>query len=71
MVTPKVFRKTVASAIERAVDIETASAQLGHSGSTVTRLHYIEPAKLDPDVRGVLDQFSPVSGGYSVGASGE
>ncbi len=60
-VTPKVFRKTVATAIERAVDIETAAAQLGHSASAVTRMHYVERARSGPDVRHVLDEFSPVS----------
>lgn len=60
-VTPKVFRKTVATAIERAVDIETAAAQLGHSASAVTRMHYVERARTGPDVRHVLDEFSPVS----------
>lgn len=69
-VTPKVFRKTVATAVERSADIETAAAQLGHSGPTVTRLHYVERAAVGPDVRHVLDEFSPVSGGFRVGDTG-
>lgn len=69
-VTPHVFRKTVATALERAADIETASAQLGHSGPAVTRVHYIEKTVVGPDVRHVLDQFAPVSRGFSVGGAG-
>ncbi|WLP90217.1 tyrosine-type recombinase/integrase [Gordonia sp. NB41Y] len=60
-VTPKVFRKTVATAIERAMDIESAAAQLGHSGTAVTRMHYVERTRSGPDARHVLDEFSPVS----------
>lgn len=69
-VTPHVFRKTVATAVERAADIEAASAQLGHSGTAVTRVHYIEKTMLGPDVRDVLEQYSPVSRGFSVGDTG-
>jgi integrase len=69
-VTPHVFRKTVATAVERSADIETAAAQLGHSGPTVTRVHYVEKTATGPDVRHVLDEFSPVSRGFSVGETG-
>ncbi len=66
-VTPKVYRKTVATAIDRAADIETAARQLGHSRSTTTQAHYVERLLVAPDVRDVLDEFGPVSRGFSVG----
>lgn len=66
-VTPKVYRKTVATAIDRAADIETAARQLGHSRSATTRAHYVERLLIAPDVRHVLEEFGPVSRGFSVG----
>lgn len=61
-VTPHTFRKTVATAIDRSADIESAAAQLGHAGPDVTRVHYIQRVSIGPDMREVLDQFSPVRG---------
>lgn len=58
-VTLHVFRKTVATAVERSADIETASAQLGHAGTEVTRRHYIQRAAVGPDVRHVLEALHP------------
>lgn len=58
--TPHVFRKTVATAIERAADIESAAAQLGHAGPDVTRIHYVQRVAVGPDMRDVLEQFSPI-----------
>jgi integrase len=55
--TPKTFRKTVATAIRDGVDIESAGAQLGHSNSEVTRKFYAAREYLGPDVRDILDQF--------------
>ncbi|MCZ0913804.1 hypothetical protein O0V02_15505 [Gordonia amicalis] len=66
-VTPKVYHETVATAIDRAADIETAARQLGHSRSTTTQAHYVERLLVAPDVRDVLDEFGPVSRGFSVG----
>lgn len=55
--TPKTFRKTVATAIRDGRDIENAGAQLGHSSSEITRKFYAARAYLGPDVRDILDQF--------------
>ncbi|WP_328856354.1 site-specific integrase [Williamsia herbipolensis] len=66
-VTPHTLRKTTATTIEREVDIEAAAAQLGHSGSRVTREHYVERAAQAPDLRSALDALAPVSGGFRVG----
>lgn len=56
-VTPHSFRRTVATLIDREADAEAAATQLGHSGSAVTKRHYIEKAVVTPDLTAVLDQF--------------
>jgi integrase len=56
-VTPKTFRKTVATAIRDGSDIEEAGAQLGHANSAVTRKFYAAREYLGPDVRDILSQF--------------
>lgn len=56
-VTPKTFRKTVATAIRDGRDIADAGAQLGHSNSEVTRRFYAAREYLGPDVRDILEQF--------------
>lgn len=56
-VTPHVFRKTVATVLDRETDLSTASAQLGHAGTGVTSRHYVERAAMGPDVREVLDRL--------------
>lgn len=58
-VTPKVFRKTAATAIERAFGAEAAAAQLGHSSPDITRRHYIDRATEAPDNRAALERFAP------------
>jgi integrase len=58
-VTPKVFRKTAATAIERDFGAEAAAAQLGHSSPDITRKHYIDRATEAPDNRAALDRFAP------------
>lgn len=40
---PHGARKTAATLIARAVDIESAAAQLGHSGTLTAERHYVEP----------------------------
>lgn len=60
-VTPKTFRKTAATAIEREFGAEAAAAQLGHSGPDITRKHYIDRAHLAPDNTSALDAFNPFS----------
>ncbi|MCU1438876.1 MAG: hypothetical protein JWP66_1963 [Naasia sp.] len=56
-VTPKTFRKVVATLIRDSVDLQTASAQLGHSSSTVTAKHYAGRVHEGPDVTAVLEQL--------------
>ena len=56
-VTPHSFRKTVATLIDRERGDHDASAQLGHSGTAVTRKHYIERATEAPDLTAVLNQL--------------
>lgn len=56
-VTPHSFRKTVATLIDREATTEDAAAQLGHSGTAVTRKHYIEKAASAPDLTAVLNQL--------------
>jgi len=51
-VTPHTFRKTVATLI---ADAEVAANQLGHSGSAVTKKHYIPRTFIAPDVRDRLE----------------
>ncbi|EHK82142.1 tyrosine-type recombinase/integrase [Rhodococcus pyridinivorans] len=56
-VTPHSFRRTVATLIDREATTEDAASQLGHSGTAVTRKHYIEKAAAAPDLTAVLEQF--------------
>ncbi len=56
-VTPHSFRRTVATLIDREATTEDAASQLGHSGTAVTRKHYIEKAAAAPDLTDVLEQF--------------
>lgn len=56
-VTPHIFRKTVASALDAARDLRTAADQLGHTGTEVTRRHYVEKTHQGPDVRDTLEQL--------------
>lgn len=56
-VTPHSFRRTVATLVDREATTEDAATQLGHSGTAVTRKHYIEKAAMAPDLTSVLDQL--------------
>lgn len=56
-VTPHSFRRTVATLIDRESTTEDAASQLGHSGTAVTRKHYIEKATAAPDLTEVLDRL--------------
>lgn len=59
-VTSHVFRKTVATLIEREIDAKTASQQLGHANEKVTKEHYIEPRpNVAPDVSELLQRHGP------------
>lgn len=56
-VTPKSFRKAVATLLERELGLEAAQGQLGHKpGSGVTRKHYIEQRHQGPDATLILDR---------------
>ncbi|MHA7295533.1 tyrosine-type recombinase/integrase [Arthrobacter sp. HLT1-21] len=60
-VTPHVFRKTVATLIERELDAVTASKVLGHADEKVTIEHYIERRpNIAPDVSSILQRHGPV-----------
>ncbi|QKS13910.1 tyrosine-type recombinase/integrase [Curtobacterium sp. Csp1] len=50
-VTPKTFRKTVGKLIRDEVDLETASAALGHSNTKITEDHYTGRVVDGPDIR--------------------
>lgn len=56
-VTPHSFRRTVATLIDREATTEDAASQLGHSGTAVTRKHYIEKAAAAPDLTAVLNKL--------------
>ena len=56
-VTPHVVRKTVATWISEQVDAETASKQLGHSSSAITREFYIAKPAIAADVAHVLEEL--------------
>jgi integrase len=56
-VTPKSFRKTVLTMIDREASLEDASAQAGHSGTAVTKTHYVQKAAEAPDNSKILDVF--------------
>ncbi|WP_165362721.1 tyrosine-type recombinase/integrase [Promicromonospora panici] len=60
-ITPKTFRKSVGTAVERGADIEAAAAQLGHSRSAVTAKHYVEVAAIGPDHREILERFGGIA----------
>ncbi len=57
MVTPHSFRKTVATLVDREHGSGDAASQLGHSGTAVTKRHYIEKAIEAPDLTDVLEQL--------------
>ncbi|PZE23896.1 tyrosine recombinase XerC [Curtobacterium sp. MCBD17_028] len=57
-ITPKTFRKAVATVLDREDGIDVAAAQLGHSSNAVTKKHYAAKAKVGPDVRTILDRFA-------------
>ena len=56
-VTPHVFRKTVATLVDRGSDTETAAALLGHSGTAVTHAHYVQRLHEAPDMSELLEAF--------------
>ena len=57
-VVPHSVRKTVVTAVERAVGLEAAARQAGHGSSDVTRRHYVERGVEVPDYTAALDAYS-------------
>lgn len=57
-VTPHMFRKTVATLIDRLVDAEAAARLLGHSSSATTKQFYIERDRHAPDVSAIIQSFA-------------
>lgn len=57
-VTPHSFRRTVATVIARASDLEDAAAQLGHTGTAITARHYVEQDAAAPDLTAILDALA-------------
>ncbi len=69
-VSPKTFRKTVATILADELGMDAAAEQLGHTSPEITRRHYAQRRKVTSDVRHVLDRLAPVSalsGGFPVG----
>lgn len=56
-ITPKTFRKVVATLIRDDENLETAASQLGHSNTDVTRRFYAAKEKQGPDVASILELF--------------
>lgn len=57
-VVPHTVRKSVVTAVERALGLEAAARQAGHSSSEITRKHYVERSVTVPDYTAALDEFS-------------
>lgn len=53
-VTPRHFRRTVATTIDRTAGLQSAADQLGHADTRVTSRHYVERLYEGPDVREAL-----------------
>lgn len=60
-VTPRTFRKTVSTEVERDHGAEAASKQLGHSSPDVTRKHYIARSVDAGDYTDTLERLNPFS----------
>ncbi|MCU1408515.1 MAG: site-specific integrase [Microbacteriaceae bacterium] len=56
-VTPKTFRKAVATLVAAEAGVEAASEQLGHASTAITSKHYVEQTHRGPDVRDILQRF--------------
>lgn len=55
---PHSIRKSVVTAVERSIGLEAAAQQAGHSGSEITRRHYVERSVTVPDYTAALDEYS-------------
>jgi integrase len=52
------FRKTVATLLDRERTTDDAAAQLGHSSPAATRTHYVQKAHETPDMTEVLQELA-------------
>jgi integrase len=57
-VTPKTFRKAVATLVATEAGDEIAAGQLGHESPAITKRHYIRRLHEGPDVRAILEMFA-------------
>lgn len=57
-VTPRAFRKLVATTLERALGSGAAGKQLGHASEATTKAHYIQPSRLGPATDVLSDLFA-------------
>lgn len=57
-VTPKTFRKTVATLLATEYDPRAAQQQLGHADDATTRRHYIDEPSQAPDFTAVLNRLA-------------
>ncbi len=59
-VTPHSFRRTVATALDRAGGADLAAEMLGHTSSEITKRHYIEPDdNVNPVTAEILESLAP------------
>ena len=58
-VTLRSLRRLAATTVDRALGVEAASRQLGHSGTAVTERHYVDRPDVGPEVADVLGKLAP------------
>lgn len=56
-VTPHTLRRTLATLLEREMDVKTAADQLGHTDPAITRRHYVALTHEGPDVGAVIERL--------------
>lgn len=59
-VTPRGYRKTVATVLAREMGAQAAAEQLGHKSSRTTEAFYIERLHQGPDARDLLERLRTV-----------
>ena len=57
-VTPKTFRKTVATLLAQDLDARAAQQQLGHADDATTKRHYIDEPNQAPDFTSTLNKLA-------------
>lgn len=56
-VTPRVYRKTLASVVDAELGAEAARDQLGHARQSTTETHYIKRSQTAPDTSEITDRL--------------